>query len=172
MRSEIQYLMKLTARGRMAYSLACLETLAARLNYTSPKYRELLDLLWSFTETKDFAAWNRNILDGRWGDYYNYGMWLGTEHTQGEPIPESDLFADAPKPIVGMLGLCALIGESHLYGAFQSDDSEAYLRKVLQIMDENGVPLPPAEQFKKESLVDLPRGHEMGIPAPRSFYMQ
>ena len=165
----MQQLIKIAARGRMAYSLACLESLTARLNYTSPMFNELLDLLWSFTETKDYGEWNRRVLKDKWGNYFFYGLWLGTEGTQGGPISKSDPFADAPQAVVGMMGLCALIGESHLYGAFSSDDSEAYLEQVLCIMDNHGIPLPPLHPFQRNSVSEV-RG--MGFPAPRSFYMR
>jgi hypothetical protein len=155
----------------MAYSLACVESLASRLDYISPKYKELLELLWSFTETKDYGAWNRIALSDKWGDYYNYGMWMGTDHTQGNLISKTDPFADVPEALVGMMGLCALIGESHLYGAFQSDNSKAYLEKMLAIMDAQDAPLPPMDRFQKNSLENAGKGDEMGFPAPRSFYM-
>lgn len=170
-RSEMVELTLLTARARTAYSLACLENLAAKLNYTSPKYRELLAVLWSFTETKHYGEWNRNVTSYHWGDYYNYGMWLGTNHADGNLISKTDPFADAPEAVVGMMGLCALIGESHLYGAFQSDCSEAYLDKVLTIMDNHDVPLPAMGRFQKNSLEIAGKGKEMGFPAPRSFYI-
>ena len=168
----MQELIKLTARSRTAYALACLEGLVAKFNYNSPMYKKLLDVLWSFTETENYGSWNSNVLSDRWGDYYNYGMWLGTDQTQGNKISKTDPFADAPEAIVGMMGLCALIGESHLYGAFQSDASEAYLEKVLAMMVQHSVPLPAFERFKENSLEVGGKGGEMGFPAPRDFYMR
>lgn len=159
----------LTARSRMAYAVACLEKLAAKLNYSSPKFKEMLGLLWSYTDTQHLLKWNQAVNSDCWGNYLDYGFWLCCDEPR--PAVKSEPFSDAPEAILGTMALCALIGESHLYAAFNSGNSEAYLEKLLTIMGEHRLPLPPMDRFKKNSLEIAGKGEEIGFPAPRSFYM-
>ncbi len=61
-------------RGRMAYALACLERLAAKSNFTSPKFVEFLGLLWEFTETEHFGKWNRELTTAQWKHVRAFGF--------------------------------------------------------------------------------------------------
>lgn len=167
---ETIQLKEIAVRGRMAYALACLESLADHLSYTSPKFKEMLDLLWSFTDTNSFLTWNQCVFSTKkWGHFIDYGIWLGTDGRGGGRLSGSDLFGDAPEAVVGMMGLCALIGEVHLYGAFNSTDSDDYLRKVVEILTDQGLKPPALDRFLENKLVEHKDG--FGFPAPRSFYM-
>jgi len=159
----------LTMRGRMAYALACLECLAAKLNFSSSKYRQLLTLLWEFTETNNYRDWNLKLTASEWKNVRAFGYWLVSEENRPKPAFNSDTFSDAPEALVGTLGLCAALGEAHLYGGFQSKDSECYLEKILLILHEQGVQPPPILRFQENSLASF--GDGVGFAAPRSFYM-
>ena len=153
----------------MAYALACLECLAAKLNFSSSKYRQLLTLLWEFTETNNYRDWNLKLTASEWKNVRAFGYWLVSEENRPKPAFNSDTFSDAPEALVGMLGLCAALGEAHLYGAFQSQGSESFLERILAILRQQGVQLPPMDRFEENNLARSPDG--IGFAAPRSFYM-
>ena len=169
MRSELIIAKQLTMRGRMAYALACLESLAAKLNFSSPEYRELLALLWEFTETNNYRAWNLKLTASKWKYVRAMGFWTVNHENRSKPAPNREQFSDAPEALIAILGLCAAIGEAHLYGGFESKDSECYLDKMIMILSEQGVQLPSSARFQENALLQLSDG--IGFAAPRSFYM-
>ncbi len=169
MKTEMIILKQISMRGRMAFGLACVERLAAKYNFQSSKYMELLGLLWEFTETENFGEWNLRLTGGQWEHVRAFGFWLIND--EGRPKPNSNPFPDAPEVVVAMLGLCAAIGEAHLYGAFVSEESECLLEKVLAIMAEEGVPLPPLDRFQRNDVNATPDFPGIGFPASRSFYL-
>ncbi len=165
-------LKQVTMRGWMAFALACLERLAGKLHYTSPKYQELLGLLWEFTETDHFPNWNLKLTVPQWGEVREFGFWLMNHENRPKPAYNTEPFIGIPEAVAGMLGLCAAIGEAHLYGAFQSKDSERYLDKILNIMDEQGLQLPALDRFLENKLDFSSNPDGDGLRAPRSFYME
>lgn len=174
MRKDIDQFRTIAVRGRMAFGLACLESLTKKFNYLSPKYNELLNLLWSYTETPNLGDWDEAICSEQWRAVEKYGLWLETEHMgakrQGSPIYNMPPFQDAPKDVVGLLGLCMRIGASHLYGGFVPDASEWALEKILNIMEENDVAPPPLNRFQNNKVDVSHKDNGLGFPAPRSFY--
>lgn len=178
MKKELGQLKEIAVRGRMAYALACLESLAAKLDYSSPKFRELLELLWSYTETQKLADWDGKICAKEWRAVESYGLWLETEclgnRRQGSPISNLAPFDNAPKDLVGLMGLCIRIGAAHLYTGFVSDASAIGLEKVLEILAENKITPPAIERFQRNKLGASREEDDdgWGFLAPRSFYLE
>jgi hypothetical protein len=171
MKPEMAILKQITMRGRMAFALACLERLASNLNYTSPKYLELLGLLWEFTETENFTKRNQKLTIPQWEHIRAFGFWLIDDEKRPKPSYNSEPFSDLPEAVAGMLGLCAAIGEAHLYGAFLSEDSECLLEKIFDVMDEQRVQPPALDRFQKNKLNFLSDPGGAGFSTPRSFYV-
>lgn len=151
---ENEKIKQLSIRGRVAFCAMCLEKAISKLGLDSPQMDKIISLLWEFTESNNFAEWEKkatevspdtvleNHLDNDFADYET----LSVEYLNNL----KDSYLSMPKEIIELISWSLETGLSNLYGntGEYSETTFNAVEKVISIMNKLQVGLPDINLIK------------------------
>jgi hypothetical protein len=147
---------EVSIRGRVAYEIMCVENAISFFRLEDLNWDFVLDLMWSYTN-EDVGAWHYPMGEAMpWtvlsnSDYHSHMMEIITEDQFFELYA---LYQASSEPVNFMINEIFDIGTRDLYASVANDSPDTLnsLQKIVEIMNENKIPLPQSEVFKRFSI--------------------
>ena len=143
----------ISIRGRVAYSICCLENVIIFFRYDESKWEILLRYLWTYTTIDFIDTWQdissellpETIMEfSKYNNDYEYIR-------EDEFYKLYDLYRNANEEIKKIINLIFYIGTSELYGAIRNN-GEGSLKKLEDLIDlmiEEEIQLPKIDKFER-----------------------
>jgi hypothetical protein len=144
---------KISMRARVAYGICCLENAIKYYNLSHLSWTFILNVLWSYT--------NKNV--GRWHELMSECSpdsileELSFKEKGITHISENDyealrlLYSNVNTVCQNIINSLFNIGTRNLYSSIVNNSPETliYLQEIIDIMDQNNIPLPDIKPFMK-----------------------
>lgn len=125
---------RMSIRARVAFGLVCAERAFRHFAIREAVIDQLLKRLWSYTDAERLDSWGCR--------------WEAAELIDefGEGIPRAH-----GETVAHLLEALDEIGGGNLFGGFKNEFTLEPALKLVAILDEHGVPLPPLKPFIRVS---------------------
>ena len=143
----------ISVRGRVAYAICCLEHALLRSGHRTEEWKWILDLLWNYTSTNDFAQWHYDVAEciprviSSHEDFCSKDF----EFLNSERFSDLRGLYDKCDPFLRQMVDCIFdIGTVELYGGLANRGAHTLieLEKLLDIMNSHGFKLPEISIFE------------------------
>jgi hypothetical protein len=153
--SIINDLKELSNRGKVAFAICCFESAIDIFDQDKKKWSFVDVELWKFCNS-NMAYWQE-----RFGEITPFVVCEKIDFdkkeyeylTREEHDMLSELYERTSKVILTILDLVYEVARTNIYVIINSDraksDALPYLQSLIDIMDENNIPLPDIEMFKQ-----------------------
>ncbi|HEY9009344.1 MAG TPA: hypothetical protein VIM75_24575 [Ohtaekwangia sp.] len=142
----------ISIRGRVAFAILCLEKAIIHFGFDIYDWSFVLNLLWSITNTK-LGSWHYPLAECTGRSIINdEGHLDDLEFLTKEKFWElNKLYKNANHAILRMIDLIFEISTRDLYASIvnASPDTLKYLQEIIDMMNQNEIPLPDAKLFQK-----------------------
>lgn len=146
--------------GRFAFGVTCLERICEEWQIKSQQMNELIDILWTFTSTKNVSDWwefqvseIRDIADNTNETPAKFGF---------EFLPK-----DKQETLTEIIEEVIWIGAENLYGGFKSEFTMVHTLRVASLLNKNNVELPDLKPFQKSKVTKY---QGWGFAVDKSFF--
>lgn len=149
---SIEKLNKISIRGRVAYGIICLERAIAHFGFDKYDWSYLLNLLWSITYSK-LGVWHYPLAECTGRSIINDEEYLeDLDFLTKEKFWElNKLYKNANSTVLKIIDLIFEISTRDLYSSIanNSQDTLGYLIEIIELMEQNNIPLPDVELFER-----------------------
>lgn len=142
----------ISIRGRVAFSICCLNSIVRALNYSHLDWSFLLNKLWVYTSAEYLDDWEDMGAEIKPDTIMYYEKY---EPADFEIISKEDydrlrsVYQVVDSRVLKIVDLIFYIGTIDLYGkVLKEGKSLEYLQRIIAIMEESGSPLPNLELFE------------------------
>jgi len=149
---QMEKMISLSIRARVAYAILCLEHLLQHLKYDFSKWELILEELWQYTAGNP-GQWHESMaemipfsINEEIAFELKECVYINLEkHDQLQ-----ELYKDVHEDVLRIIGLTIEIGTRDLYASIvnNSPDTLNYLDRIIAILERNGVELPTTAQLK------------------------
>ncbi|MFI3255093.1 MAG: hypothetical protein R3Y63_12295 [Eubacteriales bacterium] len=156
---DINFLKKISLRGRVAFSIRCFEYLLLDLGYDKEKWKFVLEIMWEFTNIKHLDDWTyklNEISPDCLLEFDTYAKHDFEYLTKEDFYYLYDLYQnmDIDEKIIYCMEKINDIGSSHIYSCIIDYGAESFecLKEMIEFMAKNNLSLPNFTDFERFSI--------------------
>ncbi|WP_259016787.1 hypothetical protein [Emticicia fluvialis] len=148
---------RISIRGRVAFSIVCLENSIKHFQLSELEWDFLLKLLWNYTSI-NMGTWHYQVAEciprGVLNDTDDLSDLDFLSETQFWSL--NQLYKKCNNELLEIIDLIFFIGISDLYSSIEnySPQTIEYLQEILLIMNKHKIPLPPVNMFYQFSITE------------------
>lgn len=145
MYSESNKFYNISMRGRVGYSLLCLEVAINHLKYDKEEWEPVLDQLWSYTMSVELDVWQGQTVR------LLPIVVLSGEVVGGDSVRLKKAYGAADPSILQLVRIIYKIGASDLYRDVigHEEESLGLIDEIFQLMAQIGVDCPDESPFRE-----------------------
>ena len=150
---DLNRLSNISIRGRVAFSLCCLNTLIKKFKLDDLEWEFLFEKLWQYTSTKYLDEWHMEFAEYIPETIMHYDKY---DKNDFEYVTDDlfnrlrILYSELNEDVKEIINLVFYMGTIELYGKVQKrGKSFEYFEEIIRLMIKYKVSLPRISQFEK-----------------------
>lgn len=150
----------ISIRGRVAFGITCLENVCETLSLNSPSMASLIDLLWTFTQSRELDVWEGEVVDALPENERDVSAYA-------DKFEYSHLEDRDQQFVTELINAVVEIGCANLYAGFESSFTRDEAFAVAKMLYCRGYSVPDIERFRCSRVEEF---HGWGDPISRDAF--